>query len=162
MRASLRQPLIAACLAAGAFAFAGCSYPEQFFIVNRATKPLVIVATADVWTHADTGAPTCAWYVVGRAPLPLRAATADRLGRDPLQWDEMTDVGDSTFDKGRCSVRATVAPSSAVLIWQTSNGRRDPFLTGLTLGEAGDTLDKAELLGRFRQRSRSVYVLEVE
>jgi hypothetical protein len=108
-RASIKQPLLAVCLAAGAFAFAGCSYTEQLFILGRSAKPLVVIATADVWAHAETGARVCAWSAGGQTPLPLRATTAERLGRIAcsgarwLTWATQRSMKEDVRSKQRSS-----------------------------------------------------------
>jgi hypothetical protein len=160
MTRPLARILIAVSLAAGAFVTGGCSYPEQFFIVNGWATPLLIVASADVYPHAETGARICSWSVHGRSPIPLRRISANRLRRDYVPWDDMSDITASTFDESACSVRAIVEPGTAVLVWGTTNGMRDPFLASMKVGESGETLGKAELLKRFRKRSSAIYVFE--
>jgi hypothetical protein len=163
MSGSLSQgAFIAGWLAACALLSSGCSYLESFFIVNGSATPLVVVANADVWAHAETGVRVCAWSVHGQSPLPLKGTDADRIGRIAPAWDEMSDIVGSEFDETTCSVRTTIEPRSAVLIWGTTNGQRGPFLAGLIIGEGGDTLGRVELLKRFRKRSRHVYTLEVK
>lgn len=138
-----------------------CSFPEQFFILNRSLKPVVIVATADVYPHAETGAPVCAWSPRGQSPLPLKKVPAERLGRRTVGLGDKADVVGATFDEQTCSVTTTVEPASAVGIWGSINRSRIPFLSSIKIGEK-ETLSKTELLKRFEKRSRFVYVLEMK
>jgi hypothetical protein len=138
----------------------GCSYFEQFFVVNSSPGPLTVIAAASVYPHAETGERICAWSFPGQPPTEFKGIEASRLRKDYIPWNQFSKSAIRSFDGPSCSVHVTVEPGTAVLVWSSSNGRRTPFLTTLTLGERGEVIEGRDLTGRFRKRSRAVYVLE--
>jgi hypothetical protein len=143
-----------------ALATSGCSYFEQFFIVNGSDVPVTVVATASVYPHADTGARICSWSFPQQPPTELRGIDASRLRSDYVPFDQLGQTAAVDFDERSCSVRVTIEPGVAVLAWSSSNGQRWRFLTAVTLGERGAVVEGNDLLKRFRKRSRAVYMLQ--
>ena len=151
-----RTCLKLAAVIAAAIATNACSYFEQFFIINTSGKPLTIVASASIWHTVDSER-RCAW-TWSNPPTALPAIDASRVGKDYIPHDKFTTQLAVSVDDDSCSVRLTIAHGLALLAWNSSNGRRSPFLTSVTFGEEG--FAGSELVKRFRKRSRAVYVLE--
>jgi hypothetical protein len=139
----------------------GCSHFEQLFVVNRSNGPLTIVATASTWQSITTGEQLCGWSGPTHQPPPeFKGIEASRVRSDFVARDEFTKTVASTFDEPSCSVRLVIGPGLAVVVWDSSNYRRDPFLTKLVLGDPGVVVDGRDVLARFKKRSRAVYVFD--
>ena len=139
-------------------AAAGCSYREQFFVINSSARSLAITATATVYKNVNTGEPICSWVWEDK---PLRVVAAASVGRAYVPYQAMTTEPGTVFDAASCSVRVSVGPGSAVLLWETANGRRSEFLTKIVFADAGREVGYTDdLPNRFEKRSSAVYVLE--
>ena len=137
-------------------ATSGCSYGEQFFVINSAAAPVVVTASA-AFTNVNTGEQVCAWRSQSRR---LRVIAAEKVGRDLVAIDEMTEASGATFDETSCTMRVSMAPHEAVLLWSTSNGLRWGFPTRIIVDETNLVLEGDRLDRRFNKRSTNVYVLE--
>ena len=144
--------LIAALLAAA------CSWSEQFFVVNKTQDPIELVAHATVYPQHATGKPICTWLWQRTSVTPLLWVRAKDLTNHAVPDDQFTEVTTSSFDEASCSVRVTIDPGVALLLWTGRNGQRDTFLTKLTTGD-GKVIEGKKVVKSFRRRSMSVYDL---
>jgi len=137
---------------------AACSWQEQFFVVNKTSKPIELVAHATIYPHYATGLPICTFRWQGDPVTPLWSIPAKELTNHIPPYDQLKHVSASSFDEDSCSVRVTVEPGAAVLLWIGRNGQRDQFLTKLTTGD-GKVIEGKKVVSSFRRRSISVYDL---
>jgi hypothetical protein len=147
-------------VALGALLFmatSGCSYVEQFFVINLSGKPVLVTARAATLTNVKTAEQVCAWASQSR---PLRVVAAEKIGRDLVAMNEMTEASGAGWAETSCTIRVTVAPHEAVLLWSTSNGLRVGFPTRIVVGETSLILEGDRLDRRFNKRSTNIYVLE--
>ena len=137
-----------------------CSYFEQFFIINKTEVPNSVIAVGSVWRSVETGERLCSWTSHRSPPTQIDGIEASRVRSDYIPIKELDRPTAATFDDPSCSVRMTIEPGIALLVWESSNGRRSDFLTRVTLVEQNEAVEGADLLKLFRKRSRAVYVLE--
>src|SRR5262245_47788001 len=104
MSHQLRRLLLMGLVAAPVFAAGGCSYLEQFFIINSSAKPLVVVAGATAYSHAQTGERICSWVWQGSAERQVFSLPSARLGRNYVGSGDLTKVADVSFDDSSCSL----------------------------------------------------------
>jgi len=69
----------------------------------------------------------------------------------------------ATFDEASCSIRVDIGPGLALLLWETSNGRRSEFLTRISMGDSGQrVIEGPEVWKQFKRLSSAVYVIGYE
>ena len=156
MRPGFRSIAAITLVLATTIATSGCSYLEQFFVINSSPAPLVVTAIATIYNRIDNGARVCTW---GPTPM-VWTVPASKVRRDHIPFGELKEEPGAVFDDGACSVRVRVDPGMAVVLWQTINGQRSDFLTKITLGDPEQrVIDGPELWKRFDKRSPAVYVI---
>ena len=136
-----------------------CSYVEQFFVINTSSGPLVGLAAASSYA-TNTGERVCAFPLQTRR---LGVLPAERVGGDYIALHLTAEPIDVTFDEVACSVRVSIQPHMAVLLWSASNGRRTPFLERVELvgqRHRPKIFEGHRVAQAFRKRSKVVYVIE--